>query len=59
MSHNGQTHFKNLTGNAAILEVKCAWPVWDIIHKRVKYVGSDNTDLEQFNLNDFDFINSP
>ena len=59
MSHNGQTHFKNLTGNAAIPEVKCAWPVWDIIHKTVKYVGSDNTDLEQFNLNDFDFINSP
>ena len=32
MSKNGQTHFKNL---AAFLT--CVWPLWDIMHSRVKF----------------------
>ena len=31
MSQDGQTHFKNLAGNAARL-LKCVWPFWDIMH---------------------------
>ena len=39
MVHNGQTHLKNLAAFTARF-FKCVWPLWEIIHKRIKNWGA-------------------
>ena len=65
MSHNDQTHFKNLAANAMTARfLKCVWPFWDTMHERIKnkrkYIvyktGTGKTAWEQLMIDQLCFL---